>query len=116
MRFVGLIVMILTADLFSGTARAAVIWNTFAPGDVFSETTGSAIEIDQIVANQFTIAGGDYRFDQLEAPAGHVVGMNIYYFELREDDSGVPGAVLEAFIHGVINNCAYDPHVLSSLA
>ena len=97
-RFIFLLAVITAVGVCSGIASADVIWNTFGPGDVFDGTQGSAIFSAQTMANQFTVSGNDYLFDELEFPASVNYGTNLLNVSLRADNSGAPGSIIESFL------------------
>jgi len=92
-----LLAVIMAVGVCSGIAGADVIWNTFAPGDVFPTDTGTLISSTYTLASRFAVSGNDYSFDQLEFAAGVLVGTDSLDVSLRADSSGFPGSILESF-------------------
>jgi hypothetical protein len=87
-------------------ANAAVIYNTFGPSDVFSHIFGDAVDGPQVsVGNPRAVAfpftpGFTATFNTAELPLGTTVfglGPNHFQVQLRVDQGGLPGVVLETF-------------------
>lgn len=88
--------------LLSVDARADVLYNNFAPGDVYDLEYGWTLSYGGPLGGDayedavaFTVTGGDYYFDSADVAVNHFWGPDLVHFNLHADAAGVPGAVLD---------------------
>ena len=92
-----LLVVLLTA----GQLQAAIIFDTFGPGDTFLTSPGRVVgnpsfEFD--IGSQFAITvGTPHKLDSIEFAACMMTGTNEMDVWLMSDALGEPGAIIEAF-------------------
>ncbi len=87
----------------AGPVSADVLYSNFGPGDTYSLDRGWTLSSggplagdvwEQAVA--FTVVGGDYYFDSVDFAVLHNWGPDLVYMDIRSDENGLPGTVLES--------------------
>lgn len=107
----------LAAIAVAATAEADVLYSNFGPDDTYALNIGAALSYGGPLGGQvneaavpFTVTGGDYYFDSAEVAILHSWGPDLVYADLRNDDNGAPGAVLETTSgSGVTNPFTWAP-------
>ena len=86
----------------AATASADVLFNNFGAGDSYNTgsgwtiSDGSPINTDWDQGDAFTVSGGNYFLDSIEAAIGLVLGQNRVFIDIYDDAGGQPGSVLES--------------------
>jgi hypothetical protein len=99
-----LFAMVLSAALLSsGTAHADVLYNNFGPDDTYRLEAGWTIGLSQsgstfVQGDPFLVSVSDYQLNSITLPLAYVSGpTQDAQVQLRADNGGLPGAVIETF-------------------
>jgi hypothetical protein len=90
------------AAVAAGVASADVLFDNFGPGDTYALDRGQTLawggplggDVYEAAA-PITVTGGDYYLNRAEIAILHSWGPDLVYADIRADDGGAPGAVLE---------------------
>jgi len=97
--FISILVATLLLGVATSNVLAAPIYSTFGPGDTYITGTGWTIGTDPwnfIQGPQFLPTSSNY-LGSIEVAVGYLSGLNQFTIDLRNDNAGLPGSIIEAF-------------------
>lgn len=94
---------VLFATAVAAPVRADVLYSNFGPGDTYALDRGQTLAFGGPLGGDVYEAavpimatGGDYYLDRAEVAILHSWGPDLVFADIRADDGGAPGAVLES--------------------